>query len=138
MQDADDVTGYTDQPRSPLRLISPERPAHQPLLRTQTSEVLKRLSSNSTEEPLRSALEDPDRSRATTVNGPLLSVPVPRTQTQSGTSDDRHSISQTSTNSSPRADPGMPYIYIFPVVPFMMAPFFFFLHPHAFKITFFC
>jgi hypothetical protein len=101
---------------STLQPTTSQQPAHRPP-RTQTPHPTvssrRRVSSSNTKKPIRSALKDPDRSRVTSGNGPLLSVPTAtataRTRRQSGGPELRprmNSISRTRTNSSSRTDPG--------------------------------
>jgi hypothetical protein len=95
-----------------LQPPAPQQPVHRPP-RTQTphpSVTRRRASSNNTKRPIKSALKDPDRNRtSSTANGPLLSVPGPRTRRHSSGTENRprmSSIVRTRTNSSSRTDPG--------------------------------
>lgn len=89
----------------------PQQSAHRPA-RTHTPHPTvsrRRASSNATRKPIKSALKDPDRNRMSSANGPLLSVPGPRTRRHSSGAENRprmNSISRSRTNSSSRTDPG--------------------------------
>lgn len=92
-------------------VLPPQQQVHRPA-RTQTphpSVSRKRASSNATKRPIKSALKDPDRNRTSSANGPLLSVPAPRTRRHSSGAENRprmNSIARSRTNSSSRTDPG--------------------------------
>jgi hypothetical protein len=94
-----------------LQPPAPQQPVHRPA-RTHTphpSVSRRRASSNATKRPIKSALKDPDRNRTSSVNGPLLSVPGPRTRRHSSGAENRprmNSIVRSRTNSSSRTDPG--------------------------------
>jgi hypothetical protein len=98
-------------PPAALQPPAPQQPVHRPP-RTQTPHPTvsrRRASSNNTKRPIKSALKDPDRNRTSSVNGPLLSVPGPRTRRHSSGAENRprmSSIVRSRTNSSSRTDPG--------------------------------
>lgn len=120
---------------SVLQPSTSQQQGHRPP-RTQTphpgvSSSRRRANSN-TRKPIRSALKDPDRdrdrdrerARATSVNGPLLSVPGPRSRRHSGGAEPRprmDSIVRTRTSSSSRTDPGTrppTYLFLSMITPF--------------------
>ena len=93
-----------------LQPSAPQQPVLRPA-RTHTPHpsTRRRASSNATKRPIKSALKDPERNRTSSANGPLLSVPVPRTRRHSSGAENRprmNSIVRSRTNSSSRTDPG--------------------------------
>ena len=102
-------------PNPPPAVLQPsatQQSAHRPA-RTQTPHPSvsgrRRASSNTTKRPIKSAMKDPDRNRMSSANGPLLSVPGPRTRRHSSGAENRprmNSLARSRTNSSSRTDPG--------------------------------
>jgi hypothetical protein len=98
-------------PNTVPAVLPAQQPVHRPQ-RTHTPHPTvsrRRANSNTTKKPIKSAMKDPERNRTSSVNGPLLSVNVPRTRRHSSGAENRprvNSIARSRTNSNSRTDPG--------------------------------
>ena len=146
---------------STLQPVIPQQPTHRPAREQTPHPSMSRRRVSSSTRPVRSAMKDRDRdrdrdrerdrdrdrerTRTTSANGPLLSVPTPRTRRTSGGPETRprvNSMARTRTNSSSRSDPGTRPPHISPpVMPLMITLFsdYFKIFLMRFiKTTFFC